>query len=183
MSIQEEAKYYLEKNKNKILEQIKFISGQNHETFDETKKRIFDEFTNFDVTNHEKTIVYKGKKYNISAIADSIKNNEKETLLCFVLKQDEFVLLQQIKGNQQSCSLSLADSIKFNYAIAKAQLPFFIIHNHPFVCKATFSGADIPTFLNLKELADEFKIDLLDFAVVTKFDYISGLRFIQEYKQ
>lgn len=105
---------------------------------------------------------------------DSIRYNEYESQIFLLINNKKIIKTYLITGKEQQVAVR-EDVLKtiLNEAIEQ-KCDIYNVHNHPWHLVANPSEADIIAKDKYKELAKENDIMLIDFAIVTQFDYYSA---------
>lgn len=127
---------------------------------------------------------------SISNWIEDIRHDSVENFRIVIMSSKGNALQYQVKGKQNSSyEISLDDIDKAVLAFISAYdvltIGLYIFHNHPFIYKATPSPTDIEALKTLLAETDRIealsqlllnkkcKVNFIDFAIATEFDYWS----------
>jgi len=176
---------FFEKYKKEIYSVAEFICSKD------SSKNIEEEFENMKKQYYKKigtgskeiVILENGNiKYNISSILDEIRYSEVENTLVYIFFDGKYKRIQCEKGTRfnSSFNIELIEYMLIQFLKQKKNISLYFVHNHPFIYRASMSQADenavvyIVSRINyLRNMFVESTIDVLDFAVVTYYDYYS----------
>ena len=182
-----DSKEYFENNKEKILETAKFLCSKDpSKTIEEQFEILKQQYINCDGTKHSETI---NGSCDIRSWLDTIRQEERENFVIIAVYEGQCKEIFKQTGDQFSShniSMNDIDSrivplITFGVA---SDIGVYVMHNHPYVYKASPSLADLETAVaihnelnNIMSNTKDFKIncnlELLDFGIVTEYDYWS----------
>ncbi len=186
-------KEYFEANKDKIRETAEFLCAQEtSNNIDEKFIELKNQYYNEDGTKHCATININGRNLDISVWLNEIRHEEIEHFKIIAITDKGNGVLFETKGTQTSSylinldvvDLHVVDFIKKN---SITNMGLFVLHNHPFIYRATPSAADLKTLEALVKDTDVMeckakicgmncKISIIDFSIVTEFDYWSFMQ-------
>jgi DNA repair protein RadC len=181
-----DSKEYFENNKENILETAKFLrSKEPSRTVEEQFEILKQQYINCDGTKHEETI----NGYDISAWLDIIRHKKTENFVIIAVYKKQCQVIFEQTGDQfssQNIDMMNIDKqivrlITFECAMS---IGIYVMHNHPYIYKALPSTADLETaaaILNelnnimtcTREHGINCNVELLDFGIVTEYDYWS----------
>lgn len=171
---------YLIKNKKQIEQSAAFIN-KNHPKIEFLK--LANHFIFGIKTNNKEALTKINENYDISSYLQNHRNLDHEEFYIYLVFNDGMLKIFQSKGTATSSLINLndIDRVIINFYIQRGLNNFnlFIVHNHPFVYKATPSKADFETleglnedFVCLKQNLN-ISINIIDFSIVTISDYWS----------
>lgn len=138
-------------------------------------------------------VVYiKGNKQCVHNLLEEIRYSDVEIFRIYVFNNQKFIKVHESIGT--SCS-SIVDLNKINEDIEGflsktngGMFYFYIVHNHPFIFRASISEGDIVSFealfkelktmeylYNVSHIRDKVALNICDFATVTYYDYFSTM--------
>lgn len=184
-----DSKDYFEVNKEKIHATAEFLCSKDlsknvDEKFEELKQQYF----NSDGTKHKEAIKINDSELDISNVwLDMLRHEKIENFMIFAVTEEGSSEIYKARGNQFSSVMDLnAIDKKIVPIIIKGakNIGLYVVHNHPFIYKASPSYEDLKTLeiliTEFNRIEDEAKsihkycqITLIDFAIVTEFDYWS----------
>lgn len=186
------SKEYLEIYKDKIYETAEFLCrkdpSKNVEAqYEELKKQ----YLKCDGTNHSETIDVGNGPLLISNWIEDIRHDSVENFRIIIMSSKGNALQYQVKGKQNSSYDIFLDDIDkavlaFINKYDVLSIGLYIFHNHPFIYKATPSPTDIEALKTLLAEMDRIetlsqlmlkrkcKVNFIDFAIATEFDYWSA---------
>lgn len=181
---------YFEANKDKIRATAEFLCNNDpSSTVDDKFEELKSQYHNKDGAHHSETIRINGTPQNISAWLQPIRHEAIENFLIIAVHGQRSEIIYKVVGNQFTCGD--IDLNKIDEAIVKLityngiiSMGLYVIHNHPFIYKASPSNADLKTleaiYGEIQNIVNECgkmrvlcQIELIDYAIVTKFDYWS----------
>lgn len=181
---------YFEKNKDKIFKTAEFLCKKDssctvEDKFEELKSQYYNE----DGSHHNETIMINNSSLNIKSWLDSIRHEPVENFLIIAIYNNTSSIIYKVVGDQFSShniNLDEIDKIIVNMLTLKGikSMGIYIVHNHPFIYKATPSPSDCETIngiygelnnieINANAIGIKCQIKLIDFSIVTEFDYWS----------
>ena len=182
-----DSKEYFENNKEKILETAKFLCSKDpSKNIDEQFKNLKQEYINCDGTKHLETI---NGSYDIGSWLDTIRHEKIENFVVFAVYEGQSKVIFKQTGDQFSSQnidmMDIDNKIRLlMMGTCARSIGIYVVHNHPYVYKASPSLADIETakvivevLNNIKDCARSLKmncnVEFLDFGIVTEYDYWS----------
>lgn len=164
---------YFHMNRENIYETARFLvskqeDGNKEQKILEKYNELRNDYYSKNGTFHNESLI--NNEFPINKYLEEIRHSEVENLLCIGSVGNKSKVLFRKKGNQFSCQASSLEVLKT--AILN-ESNFFIVHNHPFVFRAAPSSSDFLMLNEIWSLAVDCGIELLDFSIVTKFDYWS----------
>ena len=182
---------YFEANKDKIRATAEFLCKNDpSRTVDDKFEELKSQYHNRDGSHHSETIGINGTPQNINTWLQKIRHEAIENFLIIAVHEHGSKIIYKIVGNQFTCGV--IDLNKIDEAIVKfiifngiISMGLYVIHNHPFIYKASPSNADLKTleaiYNEIQNIVNECgkmrvvcQIELIDYAIVTKFDYWSS---------
>lgn len=185
-----DSKDYFEVNKEKIHATAEFLCSKDlsknvDEQFEELKQQYF----NSDGAKHKEVIKINDSELDIKAWLDIIRHKENEQFVIIAVFNKQSNIIFDKAGDQfSSPGINLDDIDAKIVALitfkGARSVGIYIMHNHPFIYRASPSKADLHTLETiLKELVSienavksigiNCQIALIDFAIVTEYDYWS----------
>ena len=185
-----EPKDYFEANQDKIRQTAEFLCRDDASMIDEKFEELKKQYFNQEGTNHKEEIRINEQELNINYWLEKIRHEEKENFIIIAVCSKGSSIIYQTVGEQ-----TYNNSIDFDEIDRKIvplitldgqrNIGFYIMHNHPYIYKATPSYADINT---MRALKDEFErieeetnrmkiicqLTMIDFGIVTEYDYWSA---------
>ena len=174
-----DVKKYFEKNKKEIDKTIEYISKRQNEDINTTRLRIYNEFKNLDLINDKQIIVVDNVELSIEEILKNFRNRKTEIFSIYILNENNLFKIFEKLGNEHSASPNEIETFNLFQKLLLYKKPYFVIHNHPYLFKATFSESDFISFEQFISFSLETHIQLLDFSIVTDFDYWSGVNYLK----
>jgi len=177
---------FFEENKKKIKATTDYIAAGDKTR---TPQQIFEEheieYKNKVGSGHREVIKINGQEFQISEWINDIRHQGYETFKIIAVTEKGHGDLLVINGNQFSSGPIDLDDIESRIdriAASYNSIGLYIIHNHPYTYRASISGSDGTTLeaivnetIRLTQKYHLFglkcSVDLVDFAVVTDFDY------------
>jgi hypothetical protein len=183
-----DAKQYFEEHKDKIRETAEFLCKDDVYKVDEKFEELKNQYINEDGTHHSETITINNQSLDIVNWLNRIRHEAVENFVIIALGGSQPAIIYQSTGDQFS-NYNLTDEGIRN-AIGQlvlkgiSNIGLYIYHNHPFIYRASPSPADFDTLdaiyvaineieNNAKEIQIDCHITLIDFSIVTDFDYWS----------
>lgn len=184
-------KEYFKENYDKIYLTAKFVASRRNppESADEVMKEIEKGYECNNLINHSKTIVLNDSSLNISSCVDEIKDLERENIVFYAMINGKAVKFFYKEGDQFSCGYTDLELCVALFRLISGykeekEFPIYICHNHPFACNVVPSTEDMINCLNIKKILSQFSegakpilFTIADFAITTKFDYLSFKQF------
>ena len=185
-----DSKEFFETNKEKIHATAEFLCTKNsskniEEQFDELKQQ----YLNGEGTNHKEVIKINDYELDIKAWLDTIRHKEIENFVIIAMYNEKSQIIFSKTGDQFSSpemelndiDAKIVELLTFGGA---RSVGVYVMHNHPFIYRASPSKADciaLEAIYNelvnientVKSLCRNCQIALIDFAIVTEFDYWS----------
>lgn len=139
-------------------------------------------------TNHKEIIKINDSEIDIKALLDTIRHLEIENFVIIAMFNEKSQTIFSKTGDQfSSPEMDLIDIYKKLVPLIVGgvkNIGLYVVHNHPFIYKASPSYADLKTLEILvetfnmvereaKSINKSCQITLIDFAIVTEFDYWS----------
>lgn len=178
-------KEYFENNKDKIYRTAEFLSGKEEKDVGDVFESLKNEFYNSDGSGDGEFFCLKNKKIVITEIIKGIRFLDHEQMLVVLISGEKHGLLCSWDGNQFSSNVDLNEmqqrimSFKINN-ICTQEIYLYVVHNHPYKYRAVPSPEDFTVLKQMLLLIKSInyldslcKTTLIDFAVVTAFDYWS----------
>lgn len=183
-------KEFFETNKEKIHATAEFLCSKDlskkvDEQFEELKQQYF----NCDGTNHKEVIKINDSEWDIKSWLDTIRHKEIENFVIIAVFNEQSQIIFDKTGDQFSSpqmNLNEVDAKIVNLITfgGARSVGIYVMHNHPFIYRAAPSDADlltIETIFNelvnientVKSIGINCQITLIDFAIVTEYDYWS----------
>lgn len=176
----EEAKAYFE-------EHLEFIKAIAEETSikqkidsEEAFQRYSDSFLRLERSGDTLSIDYEDKIIDVSSLIDDIKDLVVEHFRCYVLSGEKMVLVFEKAGSLTNSSLNNLETLELIGKIRFQHKPFYIVHNHPCVFEASPSESDFQTMDFFINLSKEINVPIIDFGIITNFDYWSMMQEIRK---
>ncbi len=183
-----DSKEFFEANKEKIYATAEFLcSKDSSKNIDEKFDELKQEYLNGNGTNHKEVIKINDLELEINTWLDTIRHKEIEHFVIIAMYNGESKVIFSQTGDQfSSPAMNLGDiNRRINYLLTfggAKSVGVYVMHNHPFIYRASPSDADL---LALEAIYDELinienaakligmncQITLIDFAIVTEFDY------------
>ena len=182
-----DSKEYFENNKEKILETAKFLCSKDpSKNIDEQFKNLKQEYINCDGTKHLETI---NGSCDIGSWLDTIRHEKIENFVVFAVYEGQCKEIFKQTGDQFS-----SHNIDMNNIYRRilplitiegaSDIGIYVMHNHPYIYKASPSTADLETAVAIINELDNImtcirkagincNLKLLDFGIVTEYDYWS----------
>ena len=182
-----DSKEYFENNKEKILETAKFLCRKDpSKTIEEQFEILKQQYINDDGTKHAETI---NGSCDISIWLNTIRHEERENFVIIAVYKGQCKeIFKQIGDQFSSQNIDMMNIDKqivplITFGGAKS-IGIYVMHNHPYIYKASPSTADLETaaaifnelnniMTRTKELGINCNVELLDFGIVTEYDYWS----------
>ena len=185
-----DSKDYFEAHKDKIKLTAEFLCSKDStknvdDVFEELKQHYISKIG----TEDKEIIMVNNQEVDISkAWLELLRHEEYENFIMIAMTEKGTSIIYKSIGDQFSSKLDLnqIDSSLINLVTYKGvkNIGIYVVHNHPYIYKASPSSAD---FQSLVLIENEFKaveqevrnigknceIYLVDFAIVTEFDYWS----------
>lgn len=185
-----DSKDFFEANKEKIRAIAEFLCSKDLlKNVDEKFEKLKQQYFNSDGTNHKEVIKINDSELAIKTWVDIIRHKENEHFVIIALFDEQTQIIFDKEGDQFSSpeiNLGDIDAKIINLIISRraASVGIYIMHNHPFIYRASPSQADLLTleaiFKELDNIENSVKsigincqITLIDFAIVTEYDYWS----------
>ena len=182
-----DSKEYFENNKEKILETAKFLcSKEPSKTIEEQFEILKQQYINNDGTKHLETI---NGSCDISTWLDTIRHEERENFVIIAVYKGQCkVIFKQIGDQFSSHNINMNDIDRQIVPLITIEgagsIGIYVMHNHPYVYKASPSLADLETaaaidnelnniIICTRERGINCNVGLLDFGIVTEYDYWS----------
>ena len=182
-----DSKEYFENNKEKILETAKFLCRKDpSKTIEEQFEILKQQYINDDGAKHAETI---NGLCDISIWLNTIRYEKRENFVIIaVCEVQSKEIFKQIGDQFSSQNIDMMDIDKQIVSLIMGKcarsIGIYVMHNHPYIYKASPSLADIETAdaivkeLNnimtcTRELGINCNVELLDFGIVTEYDYWS----------
>lgn len=178
-------KDYFENNKDKIHLTAEFLAKKEGKDVENVFERIKNEFYNSDGSGNGEYFCFNNKRVVVADILKGIRFLEHEQMLVFLISGDKHGLICSWEGNQFSSNADLNEmqqriiTFKFNNIYAR-EIYLYVVHNHPYMYRAAPSPEDFNALEKMLLLIKEInridslcKTTLIDFTVVTAFDYWS----------
>ena len=178
-------KDYFENNKDKIHLTAEFLAKKEGKDVESVFESVKNEFYNSYGSSDGEYFCLNNGKIVVTDILKGIRFLEYEQMMVFLFNGQRCELLCCWKGNQFSSNFDL-DELKNKLILLKIKniflqnIALYIVHNHPYKYRAVPSDADFEVLENVMALIKEMnrldtlcKTTLVDFAVVTSFDYWS----------
>ena len=177
---------FFEANKDKIYATAEFLCKNDPScSVDEKYEELRLQYVNKDGTNHIETITINGQQYPIMNWLEQLRHEPVENFIIIAVSSTGSKIIYKVVGDQFSrdnIDLNDIDSAIITNGCRNTGL--YIIHNHPFIYKASPSVADLKAceaiFHELERIEKEaalldakWQLTLIDFAIVTDFDYWS----------
>lgn len=182
-----EAKTYFEVNKEKIRKTAEFLCRDDVTKTDEKFEELKNQYLNEEGTNHKEVIVVNEHELNINQWLEEIRHNEIEHFKIIAITDKGNGILYETTGTQFSSygnNLDVIDSYALNFIKTNhvSEMLLYIVHNHPFIYKASPSVADLQTLEAILKETDiieakaalfgmSCKVSIIDYAIATEFDY------------
>lgn len=128
-------------------------------------------------------------KVDLSSVLKSIRHNDYETAVCLYIKDNKILDRDDERGAVFSCGFPKEKTKKIMEKAKKLGADIYFLHNHPFSLGAQMSGSieqlkdfdeikkmkkgDYSELGRLTQISKKYGIKILDFAVVTEYDYLS----------
>lgn len=185
-----DSKEYFETYKDKIKETAEFLCSKDpSKNLEDEFEKLKQQYLNCDGTCHSKIAKINDVESNIGDIwVEDIRHEEIENFVIYGIGPNGYSVIYKTQGDQfSSPAMDLDDIDKVivkAFSLISRNLGVFIVHNHPYIYKATPSTADLNTLAMLKIEFDRIvqnansmgmkcDITIVDFAIVTEFDYWS----------
>ena len=183
-----DSKGFFEINKEKIHKTAEFLCAYgSSKDIDSKFEEIKQQYLNCEGTNHKEVIKINDSELEIAAWLDSIRHEEIENFVVIAVMECGYGVIYKANGNQYGSVMDLNDIDKAIVPLVvkgAKNIGLYVVHNHPFIYKASPSFEDLKTF---EILITEFnrieheaglinkrcQITLIDFAIVTDYDYWS----------
>lgn len=183
-----DSKEFFETNKEKIRATAEFLCAPvSTKDVDSKFEEIKQQYLNCDGTNHKQVIKINDSELDITEWLDSIRHEVIENFVVIAVTERGSSIIYKVQGNQFCSTIDLNDIDKAIVPLVVKgvkNIGLFVVHNHPFIYKASPSCEDLKT---LEMLIKEFnkieqeaglinkrcQITLIDFAIVTDYDYWS----------
>ena len=192
-----DSKDYFEVNKEKIHATAEFLCGKDlsknvDEQFEELKQQYF----NSDGTKHKEVIKINDSELDIRTWLDIIRHKENEQFVIIAVFNKQPKIIFDKAGDQFSSPGINPDDINAKIInlikhTGASSVGIYVMHNHPFIYRASPSKADLLALEAifkelgkvenaLKNIGINCKITLIDFVIVTEYDYWSVKQAIEE---
>ena len=137
-----EAKTYFEVNKEKIRKTAEFLCRDDVTKTDEKFEELKNQYLNEEGTNHKEVIVVNEHELNINQWLEEIRHNEIEHFKIIAITDKGNGILYETTGTQFSSygnNLDVIDSYALNFIKTNhvSEMLLYIVHNHPFIYKAS----------------------------------------------
>lgn len=192
-----DSKDFFEANKEKIRATAEFLCSKDFsKNVDEQFEELKQQYIKSDGTNHKEVIKINDSELDIRTWLDIIRHKENEHFVFIAVINKQLQIIFDKAGDQFSCpEINLDDIdakiIDFITRRGAISVGIYIMHNHPFIYRASPSKSDLHTCeAILKELANietavksigiNCQISFIDFAIVTEYDYWSVKQAIEE---
>lgn len=184
---------YFEKHKLKILETAKFLCEKDSScSVDNKFEELKLQYYNNEGSHHSETIKTNDLELNINELLENIRHDTAENFVVCAFYNNSLHPIYKNVGNQFSnnnINLNDIDKAIVNLLIFNGikSIGIYVLHNHPFIYKASPSEADLKTLEVIIEeinniekearaIGKECQICLVDFSIVTEFDYWSTMQ-------
>lgn len=187
-----DSKEFFEANKEKIHATAEFLcSKDSSKNIDEQFDELKQQYLNGNGTNHKETIRINNSELEIKKWLDTIRHKEIENFVIIAMCNGQPRIIFSQTGDQfSSPEMNLNDidaEIVKLLKLGARSVDVYVMHNHPFIYRASPSGADLLALEaiyselvnienNVKSIGINCKITLIDFAIVTEFDYWSVMQ-------
>ena len=182
-----DSKEYFENNKEKILETAKFLCRKDpSKTIEEQFEILKQQYINDDGTKHLETI---NGSCDISIWLDTIRHEERENFVIIAVYNKKCKPIFKQTGDQfSSKNIDMMDIdsqiVPLITIEGASDIGIYVMHNHPYIYKASPSPADLETAVAIINELDNIitcirkagincNLKLLDFGIVTEYDYWS----------
>lgn len=181
---------FFEANKDKVQATAEFLCSKDSTcTVEEKFEELRLQYINKDGNHHNETISINGQQLPINSWLEQLTHEFVENFIIIAIGGQKTEIIYKLIGNQFSgynINLDDVDKAILNYKVKYMcnNIGFYVVHNHPFIYKASPSEADLQTCeaifkdferieMNAIQLRMKLQLTLIDFAIVTEFDYWS----------
>ena len=187
-----DSKEYFETYKDKIKETAEFLCSKDpSNNLEDEFEKLKQQYLNCDGTCHNETISINSQDLNIHPWLEMIWHEPVENFVIIAVGGKQREIIYKTKGDQCSnynlSDKAIRDSIGVCILKGIKNLGLFVFHNHPYIYKALPSSSDLDTLEaikdaindienNLKDMNINCSITLLDFSIVTDFNYWSAIQ-------
>ena len=185
-----DSKDYFEMHKDKIKLTAEFLCSKGStKNVDDEFEKLKQQYLDKDGTCHSETI--KGS-VDISSWLETIRHQEIENFVVIAVYNDKSEIIFKQTGDQFSSpnikiidiDAKIVQLLTFGGA---RSVGIYVMHNHPFIYKASPSDQDIFTcaaisneldsiVANAGEMGIKCQIGLIDFGIATEYDYWSVMQ-------
>lgn len=142
------------------------------------------QYENEDGTHHKEAININGQDIAIGNWLEMLRHEPIEYLIIFALYGNGCQIIYNNAGEQFSYSFDINEIISQIAYISRFGPRLYVVHNHPYIYEAATSKADLEAreLINYEVniIVSEARamriyrsVELVDFAIVTEFDYWS----------
>ena len=164
--------------KEKINETATYIAIKQGVSIDDECEKVKNDYLQHRGSACAEIIV--SNSYDLHNTLESIRHDSIENVVCLAFSEHGVIEICRISGDQYSSTIPVQELI---CKTGLLKCSFYVVHNHPFVYKASPSRMDckaieelIAGTIECKKIG--IKVEMLDFGIVTDFDYWSTMQTI-----
>lgn len=183
--------YYFE-NEEKIKATARYLCEKDPSIkFEDKIAELKNQYENEDGAHHKEEMTINGQAIPIDKWLEMIRHEPVEHFMVFAICNGQSRLIHHQSENDQfsigNIDMANIDVPLVNMSLFARAVGIYVVHNHPYIYKASPSPADLLTLEAIVDEADiitrEAKaigknctVFLIDFAIVTEFDYWSCMQ-------
>lgn len=180
---------FFEANKDKVHATAEFLCSKDSTcTAEEKFEELRLQYINKDGNHHNETISINGQQLPINSWLEQLRHESVENFIIIGVTPKGSSIIYKSVGDQFSSGFDMSEIDRKIVSIVtigcQRNLGIYVVHNHPYIYKASPSKADLDTFAAIKieldnivnnaiDIGVKCQITLIDFAIVTEFDYWS----------